>query len=289
MKHLKNRNTRSQSPLHLLLPLGTKRQQGRNSTSPPKKMHLLLLLLAFFLPPKAQAGEIIGGHESKPHSRPYMAYLQFVAQGVQKKCGGFLIREDFVLTAAHCLGRPMTVTLGAHNIEKQEKTQQVIPVKRTIPHPDYDDQYFYNDIMLLQRKKAKLNAAVQPIKLPRGKDKVKPGKVCLVAGWGRVATNGKTSNTLQEVKLKVQKHQVCECKELLKYNSTIHICAGDPKENKDSLKGDSGGPLVCNHVAQGIVSYGKKDGKPPGVYTKVSRFLQWIKETMKSHQEQETD
>uniref|UniRef100_A0A8C9QI13 Peptidase S1 domain-containing protein n=1 Tax=Spermophilus dauricus TaxID=99837 RepID=A0A8C9QI13_SPEDA len=115
-------------------------------------MHLLLLLLAFFLPPKAQAGEIIGGHESKPHSRPYMAYLQFVAQGVQKKCGGFLIREDFVLTA-----------------------------------------------------------------------------------------------------------------------------------------GDSGGPLVCNHVAQGIVSCGKKNGKPPRVYTKVSRFLQWIKETMKSHQVQETD
>ncbi|XP_077905170.1 granzyme B [Ictidomys tridecemlineatus] len=171
------------------------------------------------------SGEIIGGHESKPHSRPYMAYLQFVAQGVQKKCGGFLIREDFVLTAAHCLGRPMNVTLGAHNIEKQEKTQQVIPVKRTIPHPDYDAHYFYNDIMLLElEKRASLNPAVQPIKLPRGKD-----------------------------------------------------------------KGDSGGPLVCNHVAQGIVSYGNKNGKPPRVYTKVSRFLQWIKETMKSHQMKETD
>ncbi|VTJ75935.1 Hypothetical predicted protein [Marmota monax] len=255
-------------------------------------MHLCLLLLAFFLPPKARAGEIIGGHESKPHSRPYMAYLQFVAQGVQKKCGGFLIREDFVLTAAHCLGRPMNVTLGAHNIKNLEKTQQVIPVKRTIPHPDYEDHYFYNDIMLLQlEKKANLNPAVQPIKLPRGKDKVKPGKVCLVAGWGRVSPNGKCSNTLQEVKLKVQKHQVCEREEFVKeyYKSSIQICVGDPKENKTSFKGDSGGPLVCNHVAQGIVSYGNKNGKPPGVYTKVSRFLQWIKETMKSHQLQETD
>uniref|UniRef100_A0A8D2KJ62 Granzyme B-like n=1 Tax=Urocitellus parryii TaxID=9999 RepID=A0A8D2KJ62_UROPR len=256
-------------------------------------MNLCLLLLAFFLPPKAQAGEIIGGHESKPHSRPYMAYLQFVAQGVQKKCGGFLIREDFVLTAAHCLGRPMNVTLGAHNIEKQEKTQQVIPVKRTIPHPDYDIHYFYNDIMLLElEKKANLNPAVQPIKLPRGKDKVKPGKVCIVAGWGRMATNGKYPNTLQEVKLKVQKHQVCEREKLLKefYKSSIQICVGDPKENKASFKVRlSFCPLVCNHVAQGIVSYGNKNGKPPRVYTKVSRFLQWIKETMKSHQLQETD
>ncbi|KAM5175939.1 granzyme B(G,H)-like [Callospermophilus lateralis] len=253
-------------------------------------MHLRLLLLAFFLPPKAQAGEIIGGHESKPHSRPYMAYLQFVAQGKRIKCGGFLIREDFVLTAAHCLGRPMNVTLGAHNIDNLEKTQQVIPVKRTIPHPDYDDNYLYNDIMLLElEKKAKLNEAVQPIKLPRGKNKVKPGKVCLVAGWGRMDRKDKYPNTLQEVELKVQKDQVCELEELLKYNSTIEICAGDPKENKASFKGDSGGPLVCNSVAQGIVSSGKPNRKPPGVYTKVSRFLKWIKETMKSHQLQETD
>lgn len=51
-------------------------------------------------------GEIIEGTESKPHSRPYMAYLQIVTwDGKQKACGGFLIRRDFVLMAAHCAGR----------------------------------------------------------------------------------------------------------------------------------------------------------------------------------------
>ena len=47
-------------------------------------------------------------------------------------------------------------------------------------------------------------------------------------------------------------------------------------------QGDSGGPLVCDNVAQGIVSYGQKDGSTPRAFTKVSSFLPWIKKTMKS-------
>ncbi|XP_024624961.1 granzyme B-like isoform X3 [Neophocaena asiaeorientalis asiaeorientalis] len=157
---------------------------------------LYLLLLAFSLSPRAKAGKIIGGHEAKPHSRPYMAFLQIWDQDDQKRCGGFLIREDFVLTAAHCWGSSVNVTLGAHNIKDRERTQQVIRVRRAIPHPGYNEKNYSNDIML--------------------------------------------------------------------------------------LKGDSGGPLVCNNVAQGIVSYGQKNGSPPRACTKVSSFLPWIKKTMKS-------
>ncbi|XP_055411728.1 granzyme B-like isoform X3 [Bubalus kerabau] len=159
-------------------------------------MKPLLLLVAFLLTPRAKAGEIIGGHEAKPHSRPYMAYLQYWNQDVQSRCGGFLVRQDFVLTAAHCHGSSINVTLGAHNIKQQERTQQVIRVRTAISHPDYNPKTFSNDIML--------------------------------------------------------------------------------------LKGDSGGPLVCDNVAQGIVSYGKRDGSTPRAFTKVSSFLPWIKKTMKS-------
>ncbi|XP_069319930.1 granzyme H-like isoform X2 [Eulemur rufifrons] len=189
-------------------------------------MQPLLLLLAFLLPPRAGTDEIIGGHEARPHSRPYMAYLQIWHQGTRKRCGGSLVREDFVLTAAHCWGSSINVTLGAHNIKKQEKTQQVIRVKRATAHPAYSSNRFSNDIMLLQLEtKARRTAAVRPLKLPRFMS-----------------------------------------------------------------RGDSGGPLVCKNVTQGILSSGRINGTPPGIFMNVSHFLPWIRKTMKrSHQQQAKD
>ncbi|KAM9711398.1 duodenase-1-like isoform 2-T2 [Dama dama] len=215
-------------------------------------MVLLLLLVALLLSPTGEAGKIIGGHEAKPHSRPYMAYLQIHTAENILFCGGFLVREDFVLTAAHCLGSSINVTLGAHNIKKQERTQQIITVKRAIPHPRYNDKTVTNDIMLLQlKRKAKVTTAVSPISLPWNWDTVNPGMLCSVAGWGRLDVDMYCPNKLQE--------------------------------------GDSGGPLVCNSVAQGIVSYGTKDGTPPPVFTRISSFLPWIQTTMKQYELQGQD
>ncbi|XP_058396802.1 granzyme H-like isoform X2 [Diceros bicornis minor] len=130
----------------------------------------LLLLLAFLLPPEAGTEDIIGGHEAKPHSRPYMALVQFVVNERKMRCGGVLLRKDFVLTAAHCCGSSVSVTLGVHNIQAQERTQQVIPVRRDIPHPDYNPKNFSNDIMLLKLvRKTKQTAAVRALSLPTGK------------------------------------------------------------------------------------------------------------------------
>ncbi|XP_059565324.1 granzyme B(G,H)-like isoform X2 [Myotis daubentonii] len=297
MKLYKTRGgLRSQSPHTLPSSSGRANRAQRNTSSSdlsslPGKMQspLLVLLLAFFPLPSAEAGEIIGGHEAKPHSRPYMAFLHIQDEEEKSRCGGVLVGDNFVLTAAHCNGRSITVTLGAHNIKKQEKTQQKIPVKTAIPHPDYDKRKTTNDIMLLQLKRnIKQTDAVKPLPLPRGKDLPRPGDNCTVAGWGRVTRDGPSSDTLQEVELTLQKDK--KCKDVFNnYNKNIQLCVGDPKEKKSSFKGDSGGPLLCENKIQGIVSYGPKDGTPPGVYTKVASFLPWIKETMKNLQLQESD
>ncbi|CAH6830554.1 Gzmbl2 [Phodopus roborovskii] len=223
-------------------------------------MKLLLLLLAFSLPPRTKAEEIIGGHEAKPHSRPYMAYLQTMNQGIPRRCGGFLIREDFVLTAAHCLGSSINVTLGAHNIKEQEKTQQIIPVAKAIPHPDYNPQKILNDIMLLKLKtKAKRSKAVRPLNLPRRKVYVKPGDTCYVAGWGKLAPRGNLANTLQEVELTVQKDQECESQYPDVYNKAVEICVGDPKVKRASFKVSL---IAINYGLHGREPRDKHQGTP---------------------------
>ncbi|XP_065762132.1 mast cell protease 1A-like [Muntiacus reevesi] len=251
-------------------------------------MVLFLLLVALLLSPTGEAGKIIGGHEAKPHSRPYMAFLRFKISGKSHICGGFLVREDFVLTAAHCLGSSIDVTLGAHNIKERERTQEVIPVRTAFPHPHYN-MTGVNDIMLLQlMKKAKVTTAVSPISLPRDRDTVNPGMLCSVAGWGRLGLDMSHPQKLQEVELEVQRAKKCTSRYKY-YRTTTQICAGDAREKKSSFRGDSGGPLVCNGVAQGIVSYGKEDGTPPRVFTRISSFLPWIQKTMKQYELQGPD
>ncbi|XP_075388334.1 granzyme B-like [Tenrec ecaudatus] len=245
-------------------------------------MQPILLLLASLLVPGAETGGIIGGHEVKKHSRPYMAFLQFSkTKNKLEICGGFLIQDNFVLTAAHCSGNFMNVTLGAHNIQVPEKTQQHIAVKERFTHPGYVRNTLSNDIMLLQLKtKAKLTRAVRPLKLPRKAAQVKPGQVCSVAGWGKTSVSQSTT-TLHEVKLVVQQDKECESRFPSRYNSSTQLCVGDPTKNMASFQGDSGGPLVCNKVAQGIVSYGHAQGTPPRAFTKVTSYLSWIKKTIK--------
>uniref|UniRef100_A0A8C3UQ61 Peptidase S1 domain-containing protein n=1 Tax=Catharus ustulatus TaxID=91951 RepID=A0A8C3UQ61_CATUS len=94
-----------------------------------QKMLLLLLISSAFVLPWAGAGEIIGGNEVVPHSRPYMAYvLMHVSNRSGSKafyCGGFLIRPDAVLSAAHCLIRRATINQNVQPISIPCRNERV--------------------------------------------------------------------------------------------------------------------------------------------------------------------
>ncbi|XP_075767927.1 duodenase-1-like [Pelodiscus sinensis] len=239
-------------------------------------MLLLLLLSTAFLP--LRSSRVIGGKEASPASRPYMAYVQIGSAG---SCGGILIREDVVLTAAHCscnLGN-FFVYLGVHDFMKPGQDWQRIQVRRWVQHPDFNNENLDNDIMLLKmRHSAELNEWVGTIPLPEADVPVVPGSKCSVAGWGRTGANTRT-DVLQEAEQEVVSDNVCKDR-YWHYDPSLMLCAGSPLVKKAAFEGDSGGPLVCDGVVQGIVSNGDPDGRPPSIYTRISKFIPWINATL---------
>ncbi|XP_015506707.1 cathepsin G-like [Parus major] len=245
----------------------------------------LLLTSAFVLLPCPGAEKIIGGREVKPHSRPYMAYLKIQIGSKTNYCGGFLIRPDAVLSAAHCVDKEgtlrITVILGAHNVSDREPSQQRVRAGRWVIHPNYSRAGFKNDIVLLKlQPKARINKNVQLISFPRSKGHVRAGAECNVPGWGWTSVTGDRTNVMREVELKVQNEAICQ-QLFCDYQSQSMICVGDDYNKKASYYGDSGGPLVCNQKAHGIVSHGHKHRLFPEVFTRISYFEPWIREQLR--------
>ncbi|XP_036592054.1 chymase isoform X2 [Trichosurus vulpecula] len=211
-----------------------------------------------------------------------MALLEIQKYGYQYRCGGFLIRRDFVMTAAHCAGDSITVILGAHNTTKREATWQTLKVKHQFPHPGYNPSKIIHDIMLLKlEEKAKLTMAVGTLPLPSTFNCISPGRICRATGWGRTGVIAPVSETLQEVKLRLM--DPVNCRGYHDFDEKFQLCVGNPKSIKSAYKGDSGGPLICSGVAQGIVSYGRWDAKPPAVFTRIAHYRPWINQILKSN------
>ncbi|XP_006118274.1 mast cell protease 1A-like [Pelodiscus sinensis] len=239
----------------------------------PQRLLLLLSLLSYSsVHAGALRSQIVGGHEAKPHSRPYMAALKVSGDF---GCGGFLVAPDWVMTAAHCMG-DITVILGAHNIHEPEESQQVLGVESYHMHPEYNNVLINNDILLLKlTARAKLNKYVQVIPLPKTSSDLPPDTRCSLAGWGLIDKE-RITNRLFETNVTIYSRR--KCLNVYPHLTDGMICAGSFHQLKDSSQGDSGGPLVCNGVAQGVVSFGYSF--PPAVYTRIANYLQWIRKVM---------
>ncbi|XP_042556118.1 kallikrein-15 [Dipodomys spectabilis] len=249
-------------------------------------------LLAFFLMASAarDGDKVLEGEECPPHSQPWQVALY---ERGRFNCGASLISPHWVLSAAHCQTRFMSVHLGEHNLRKHEGPEQLRAVLRTIPHPGYEPRSHLHDIMLLRlARPVNLTPQVRPLALPTRCPH--PGEACVVSGWGLVSDNesGTTGSPTSQVSLPDTLHCAnisiipdtsCNKDYPGRLRDTM-VCAGVEGGGTDSCEGDSGGPLVCGGVLQGVVSWGDvpcDTTTKPGVYSKVCCYLDWIRETMR--------
>ncbi|XP_048038900.1 mast cell protease 4-like [Megalobrama amblycephala] len=244
-----------------------------------------LLLLVSLLPHLTLTDHvnvgIVNGKEAKPHSRPYMVSLQ---KEKNHTCGGFLISDQFVLTAAHCQKEELTAVVGAHDLKNENEGSVRIGVKSYFKHPDFSLLLKRNDIMLLKlEKKVKPSKHVNWISLPKKESIKKTDSDCSVAGWGCLYITGPKSDCLMEANVKIMDNATCKKKWGKSYSVSQMMCAHG---HGGSCKEDSGGPLVCNNTAVGVTSFGDplqcNSPKYPNVYTKISKYIKWIHKKMRN-------
>ncbi|XP_070823422.1 trypsin-1-like [Chaetodon trifascialis] len=241
-----------------------------------RSLVFLLLIGAAFA---AEDDKIVGGYECARHSQPHQVSLN----SGYHFCGGSLVNENWVVSAAHCYKSRVEVRLGEHNIRVNENTEQFIRSSRVIRHPRYSSYNINNDIMLIKLSKpAVFNQYVQPVALPTSC--APAGTMCTVSGWGETESSTVDGNKLQCLQIPILSDSVCRSSYPGKITDAM-FCAGYLEGGKDSCQGDSGGPVICNGQLQGVVSwgYGCAERNLPGVYAKVCVFTDWLQSTMASN------
>ncbi|XP_076817679.1 trypsin-1-like isoform X1 [Clavelina lepadiformis] len=234
---------------------------------------------------------IVGGTSAAFGELPWQGYLT-TSSG--QYCGCSLLSSTWAITAAHCTAgssaTDLTVAFG--QIDRRTFTSaQEYSIAELHDHPSYSGTTLENDISLLKIDGSiSVGGNVQTISIPatQGVD-VTAGTSCLISGWGTTSFGGTSSDVLLKATVPIISDTDC----VGWYSSfgftvytSVQLCAGYQTGGTDTCQGDSGGPLACQdssgtYYLEGLTSWGVgcAYSRRPGVYTRMSEYVEWINST----------
>lgn len=235
---------------------------------------------------------IVGGQEAEAHSYPWQASLRSSGWfGSSHICGATIINNKYLVTASHCVDgastRSLTIVVGDHHKGNTQASEVSHPLQRIIMHELYDGNSLSteglpHDIALLEVvNPMQFNDYVQPACLPGDENLDLVGNPeCWITGWG-LTQGSQDENVLQELNIEVRTNAECGNIWGADMIHEGHVCLGHGQTG--ACNGDSGGPLVCKvnskWVLAGATSWGRSGCQTagyPSVYTRVSKYLNWI-------------
>ncbi|KAJ6225201.1 hypothetical protein RDWZM_003746 [Blomia tropicalis] len=230
---------------------------------------------------KPDDSKVVGGNTASEGQFPYQISLR--NRKNQHFCGGSIINEQWILTAAHCVdgetASSMMVVVGTNHLDHNGTQYDIAKV---ISHPSYNPLFTINDIALIQTNDTiQFNDRIDIVNLTDTYPQ--RGSTAILSGWGLTKYPDQSlPNELQFIELRIISNIICRIRLFGFPILSTHVCTLSGR-GKGACQGDSGGPLVVNGTQVGIVSWGIPCARGrPDVFTSVVSYREWIMEQINS-------